>query len=405
MSSLVLTEATLSASAMSSGQPLVLTIRFSVEGAIAFDIDVSVDIFDANGMQLTHSQMRSEGSQTHWLPRGTYRARALTAESDLVPGHYTAHIALWHRDEGTERKAGSVALPFEVKSGAGKGPRWAWQLDGESGTSIDALPWKRGPEDWFYKHFDHAATTIITYLLGDSPLLKGRILDVGCGDGITDLGIAMRVKPTEFIGVDPFRGFDRLPGILSERNLPGDWIPPNLKFMAVDANALPFPDDSFDVVLSWGSMEHIAGGYAQSLDEIQRVLRPDGLLMIAPGLFFSDIGNHLGEFRFAREEPYVHLKRPREWIREQVLKGDIQYIDRCGDDAPPESYWQWFTELNPITVPDFEQELRRRNFEPWRIALRTQERVDYTPELQKYSFIDLACCELYTSVYNRKHLK
>ncbi len=139
-----------------------------------------------------------------------------------------------------------------------------------------------------------------------------------------------------------------------------------------------------------------------ALDEIQRVLRPDGLLMIAPGLFFSDIGNHLGEFRFAREEPYVHLKRSREWIREQIMKSEITYMDRAGDDASPEQYYQWFTELNPITVPDFEQELRKRHFEPWRVALRTQDRVDYTPELQKYSFIDLACAELHLSAYNRK---
>ena len=64
--------------------------------------------------------------------------------------------------------------------------------------------------------------------------------------------------------------------------------------------------------------------------------------------------------------------------------------------------WTDITELNPITVPDFEQELRKRRFEPWRVALRTQDRVDYTPELQKYSFIDLACAELHLSAYNRK---
>ena len=362
MTHLVLSDATLSATTISAGQPCVLTVRFAVESPIAFDIDVSVDIFDANGAQLTHAQMRSDGLNCHWLPRGRYRGRAIAAECDLPPGRYVAHVALWHRDEGAEHKAGAAALAFEVTEGSGAGPRWMWQLDGESGTSIDHLPWRLGADDWFFKHFDHSATTIVTYLLGDSPLLKGRILDVGCGDGITDLGIAMRTKPKEFVGVDPFRGFDRLPDILRERNLPLDWIPSTLRFMPADANALPFPDNSFDVVLSWGSMEHIAGGYLKALDEIQRVLRPDGLLMIAPGLFFSDIGNHLGEFRFAREEPYVHLKRSREWIREQIMKSEITYMDRAGDDASPEQYYQWFTELNPITVPDFEQELRKRRF-------------------------------------------
>ena len=33
------------------------------------------------------------------------------------------------------------------------------------------------------------------------------VLDVGCGDGITDLGIALRQQPELLIGADPFRGF------------------------------------------------------------------------------------------------------------------------------------------------------------------------------------------------------
>lgn len=124
--------------------------------------------------------------------------------------------------------------------------------------------------------------------------------------------------------------------------------------------------------------------------------------MVHPGLFYSDIGNHLGEFRFARDEPYVHLKHPHSWLREQVLRGDIERIDRCGDDATPEQYWQWFTELNPITVTAFERELRELGFEPWRVALRTHDRVEYTPQLQGYSFVDLAVGELYVSAWNRK---
>ena len=40
--------------------------------------------------------------------------------------------------------------------------------------------------------------------------------------------------------------------------------------------------------------------------------------------------------------------------------------------ATPEQYWQWFTELNPITVAGFEKELRSLGFEPWRVAIRTE---------------------------------
>ena len=404
MSDLSLQQVSLASTAIAGDAPFVLTVQFAVDAAIAFDIDVSLDIEDAPGRQLAHAQLAAAGWDVSWLPRGSYEAHALAAHAGLPAGRYIAQIALWHRRAGASTKAGAALIAFEVAAPThtdGFAP--AWQLrSGAGAPPIESLSWKRGAADWFYKHFDHAARTTATYLLGDSPLLRGRILDVGCGDGITDLGIALRCQPEELVGIDPFRGYERLPAIVRNAGVPADAMPACLRFLPASANELPFEDDRFDVVISWGSLEHIAGGYDKALAEIRRVLKPDGLLMAHPGLFYSDVGNHLGEFRFARDEPYVHLKRPREWLREQVLASEPDRMDRSGDIATPADYWQWFTELNPITVPAFEEQLRALGFEPWRVALRTHDRVDYTPELQRYSFVDLAVGELYVSAYNRK---
>jgi SAM-dependent methyltransferase len=404
MSDLSLLRAALTTTIFSGDVPFVLAVRFAVEATVAFDVDVSIDIVDnASAAIVAHAQLAAAGWDVSWLPQGQYEAHALAARTGLPSGHYVAHVALWHRSGGEPTKAGEAALPFEVASSTQGGLQPAWQLASlEDTTPIDALPWKRGAQDWFYKHFDHAARTTASYLLGDSPLLRGRILDVGCGDGITDLGIALRWRPQELVGIDPFRGYERLIEIARHSHLPIERLPENLRFLPASANEIPFDDDHFDVVLSWGSVEHIAGGYAKAMTEMRRVLRPGGLLMIHPGLYYSDVGNHLGEFPFAQQEPYVHLKRPREWLREQVLAGDPVRMDRSGDHATPAQYWQWFTELNPITVPGFERELRELGFEPWRVALRTHDRVEYTRELQPYSFVDLAVGELYVSAYNRK---
>ncbi|MET0232442.1 MAG: methyltransferase domain-containing protein [Rhodanobacteraceae bacterium] len=402
-SSLSLRHASLAAGLDAADAPFSLTIGFSVDGALAFDVDVSLDIDTASGQRVAHAQL-AIGMDVSWLPRGNYEAHALAAHAGFEPGRYVAQIALWHREAGASIKAAGTTLEFEVK-GSARARAFApvWQLESEPGTPpIESLSWKKGAADWFYKHFDHAARTTASYLLGDSPLLRGRILDVGCGDGITDLGIALRYAPAELVGIDPFRGYERLPEIIRNAGLPADVMPPNLRFLPASANEIPFDDDRFDVVVSWGSLEHIAGGYATALAEIRRVLRPGGLLMAHPGLFYSDVGNHLGEFAFAREEPYVHLKRSREWLRDKVLASEPDRMDRSGDVATPADYWQWFTELNPITVPAFERELRELGFEPWRVAVRTHDRVDYTPELQRYSFVDLAVGELYVSAYNRK---
>jgi hypothetical protein len=77
-------------------------------------------------------------------------------------------------------------------------------------------------------------------------------------------------------------------------------------------------------------------------------------------------------------------------------------MDRAGHVATPAEYWQWFTELNRIGVGEFERELRALGFEPWRVALRSSDLVEYTPELQRYPMQDLATVELYLSAWNRK---
>lgn len=385
--------------------PVAFTIRFEVDADVAFDVDVSLDIEDAStGSPRLKAQLAAAGWDVSWLPRGHYEVHALAPRMPLPAGRYHAHVALWHRDAGERVKAAEARIAFEVDAAAADpSATFAWQLRSLPGTpSLDRLSWRRGGGDWFFKHFDHAARTTASYLLGDSPLLRGRILDVGCGDGITDLGIALRWRPQELVGIDPFRGYERLGEVLADTVLPASVVPASLRFLPASANEIPFEDDRFDVVISWGSLEHIVGGYAQALREIRRVLRPGGLLMAHPGLFYSDVGNHLGEFRFAREEPYVHLKRPREWLRERILANEPDRMDRSGDVATPAQYWQWFTELNPITVGGFERELRELDFEPWRVALRTHDRVDYTAELQSYSFVDLAVGELYVSAWNRK---
>lgn len=59
----------------------------------------------------------------------------------------------------------------------------------------------------------------------------------------------------------------------------GDY-PPNLKFEVADAAALPYEDDSFDVVLIANALQ-VMPQPEKALQEIDRVLRKDGLL-IAP---------------------------------------------------------------------------------------------------------------------------
>jgi SAM-dependent methyltransferase len=375
----------------------VLRGTLHVAAPVVFGPHVRVRL-DAEGVKPLESDS-GETVPLAWLPRGRYRVDILVPDS-FPAGRARYGVEVRHHEAMADVGAGHASGEVKLPASASGVTALAWTIDSIAPTPpVSSLAWRKGHADWFFRHFDHATWVVVSYLLDNSPLLKGRILDVGCGDGITDLGIALRTGCEELVGIDPFRGYERLPEILADKHLPTDTIPPNLRFMAESANALPFPDDRFDVVVSWGSLEHIAGGYDKALAEIRRVLRPGGLFFVHPGLYYSNVGSHLGEFS---REPFVHLKKPLDELKRLVLGTKPDYMDRAGEFATPEQYWQWFRELNPITVSRFEQELRALDFEPWRAALRTEDLIEYTPEIQKYPIQDLAIGELYLSCISRK---
>jgi SAM-dependent methyltransferase len=378
-----------------------------LSAALLFQPDFQLQILSADGAEPLYSRDLSSSLAVPWLPRGDYRLRCHLHDLDLPPGDYRLRLILFG-EVGRERRLlaeRTVAFSNPDSIAGGGLSRPAWSLHSMPGTlPVGDLPWSRGHENWFFRHFDHAALVVTDYLLKRHPLLKGRILDVGCGDGLIDLGIFLRMQPEQLVGIDPFKGFERLPGVLAANRLPAELLGDalssgRLEFRAEDANAIPYPDDHFDVVVSWGSLEHIAGGYAQTLREIRRVLKKDGLLFVHPGLYYGALGNHLGEFF---DDPFIHLKLPPNELQQAVLTTKPKRMDRAGHVATPEEYWQWYTELNRIRVGDFERELRELGFEPWRVALRSSDLVEYTPELQAYPLQDLATVELYLSAWNRK---
>jgi ubiquinone/menaquinone biosynthesis C-methylase UbiE len=384
--------------AAQDGRPVLrATLRVAAPIVILPFLRLRID--GARGMAVESNSR--ESLHLGWLPRGRYRVDV------MLPQPFPAGEARYRVESGYREAMNDDVMVSRIEgrfvvpaAEDGTATPVAWSLEGLAPTPpLASLSWRKGHSDWFFRHFDHAGPTLISYMLGDSPLLRGRILDVGCGDGITDLSVALRTGCGELVGIDPFRGYERLPQILAQNGLPADVVPSNLRFMAEDANRLPFADDSFDVVISWGSLEHIAGGYERALREIRRVLRPQGLFFVHPGLYYSNFGHHLGEFS---SEPHFHLKKSQDEIRRIVFETKPNYMDRSGEFASPERYWQWFRELNPITVAGFERELRALDFQPWRVALRTEGVIEYTPEIEQYPMQDLATNELYVSCVSRK---
>lgn len=378
-------------------------IPFAIDAAIAFDVSVKIEIRRADAERtLYRGDSARPGRALHWLPRGEYSVDWIVPRLRLVQGRHNMHVMLFARQGREQALQAEAIIPVEVEGEVPDIPpmRAQWHFASECSVRYEELPWHSGHDNWFYRHFDHAAEIIGDYMLDNSPLLSGRILDVGCGDGITDLGLFLRYQPEELIGIDPARTFDMLPRVLKDNQLDID-IPEALRLTDASANDIPYPDNSFDVIVSWGSVEHIVPGYQKPLQEMKRVLRPDGLLFIHPGLYYGNLGHHLGEFC---SEPFFHLTKSEDEIRDIVFSTKPDLMDRAGDEkVTAADFWRVYQELNPITVSGFEKDMRDLGFEFFRAAVRTEGRIEYShPQLQNYSIHDLSTVELYLSAYNRK---
>ena len=110
-----------------------------------------------------------------------------------------------------------------------------------------------------------------------------RILDCGCGPGSITVGLAQWAPDGETVGIDI--GAEQLEGA---RVLARDLGVKNVAFRQADIFALPFEDDSFDVVFSQTVLYHIPNP-EKALAEIKRVLRPGGLVALRDAINASII--------------------------------------------------------------------------------------------------------------------
>src|SRR5438094_1202663 len=103
-----------------------------------------------------------------------------------------------------------------------------------------------------------------------------RVLDLGSGAGTDSLVAAQMVGPEGRV-----TGIDMTPEMLAKARLAATEMgATNVEFVESEAEQLPFPDESFDVVISNGVIDLIPDKNAV-FSEIFRVLKPDGRIQIA----------------------------------------------------------------------------------------------------------------------------
>ena len=100
------------------------------------------------------------------------------------------------------------------------------------------------------------------------------LLDVGCGGGQAAIRMKDRYPYLHVTGIDTSK--EMIAGASRRARSKGYAI----RFEVADAQALPFPDASFDVVYSFGSAKHWPDPL-KGMSECWRVLRPGGELLVS----------------------------------------------------------------------------------------------------------------------------
>jgi len=158
-------------------------------------------------------------------------------------------------------------------------------------------------ESWVRSHVEVAAREIVEFFAAEQLSLEGaRIADLGCGDGLIDLGLALQARPAELVGfdVDPPPRLEDL-GLLVEEYGLGPGLPAGLSFRQSSHHTVPAEDASFEFAFSWSTFQFLLDVPAVCA-ELARILVPDGTLMVQVyPFYFSQHGdNSVGE-------PFTHL--------------------------------------------------------------------------------------------------
>jgi SAM-dependent methyltransferase/uncharacterized protein YbaR (Trm112 family) len=120
--------------------------------------------------------------------------------------------------------------------------------------------------------YKHLSGGMSRYPIPDFPLPRGSgelLLDIGCNWGRWSIAAARSgYRP---IGVDP--SFE---AIVAARRIARQ-LGADTRYVVADARRLPFADDTFDVVFSYGVLQHFSkSDVAVSVDEIARVVMRSG---------------------------------------------------------------------------------------------------------------------------------
>ncbi len=145
-----------------------------------------------------------------------------------------------------------------------------------------------------------------------------RVLEYGCGEGSYAFELAKR-------GADVV-GIDISTVAIEKASAKAAGLGLKIDFREMDAEALQFPDASFDLICGTGIIHHL--DVAKSMSELARVLKPGGR-----AVFAEPLGHNPALWAFRRLTPRLRtadehplLKKDLDLMRRTFRRVDIRYF-------------------------------------------------------------------------------
>ncbi len=211
-----------------------------------------------------------------------------------------------------------------------------------------------------------------------SPYLGKRILEIGAGNGILAEGLrnegAGRITVTDY--------WEKFPHFVEK------WVidKTGLDFARADARSLPFPDSSFETVISEDGFEHFLKP-ATVLAEVYRVLIDGGVFMVTFGPpWLSPRGGHM---MFLHPPPWFQL----------VFSDKTIFAVRGRYRSDGITCWsEGYSPLSKVTIRQFRHAAKELGFSPCAETIRP---VHGLKILVKAPLVREFFCNLYAGIWRK----
>lgn len=233
------------------------------------------------------------------------------------------------------------------------------------GTQFTDLDW--GSKEFFdeVESFRYATQPFMKEIVGFDKFTGKKVLEIGCGLGTDLLQFARGGANVTGVDLTP-KSIELVKNRFAMENLPVD-------ARVADAENLPFDNDSFDVVYSFGVLHHTPDTQ-KAIDEVHRVLKPGGRIII---MLYNRTSLHVwlgaplyAAARLSGERRADGQKLVDSWIR--IYDGDGNPLGKAYSRSEMDKMFSKFRNRKYIVRdsyrrhwPKFANTINKYLFAPW----------------------------------------